>query len=92
MGRSPWKRGSPCPSSAWRRGSLRPPRLRGGPRAGRVPAWPPRGGEPQAGPILTLEFKATGKGSIAVEISELLDAAGRPFPYVLSPDAVEVGP
>lgn len=52
----------------------------------------PAGGEPQAGPILTLEFKATGKGSIAVEISELLDAAGRPFPYVLSPDAVEVGP
>ncbi|MCX7750637.1 MAG: hypothetical protein N2320_03685 [Candidatus Bipolaricaulota bacterium] len=47
---------------------------------------------PAAGVLFTAQFTAPAKAPVTLEITELLDAAGRPYPYVLNPDKVEVGP
>lgn len=37
-------------------------------------------------------FSAAGPATVGFEVTELLDTAGRPFPYIIPRDTVEVGP
>ncbi len=50
------------------------------------------GKSPRAGELLTATFAAPGPTRVRLEVTELLDSAGRPFPYVLPVESVEVGP
>lgn len=50
------------------------------------------GEAPAAGPLLSATFAPTANAQVKVAITELLDSKGRPFPYVLEPEAVEVTP
>lgn len=50
------------------------------------------GEAPAVGALFTAQFTAPAKAPLALEVTELLDRDGRPFPYVLDPDKVEVGP
>lgn len=47
---------------------------------------------PAAGPLVTATFAATRRARVKLEVTELLDGGGRPFPYVLPVESVEVGP
>jgi len=50
------------------------------------------GEAPAAAPLFTASFTASARTPITLEVTEVLDAARRPFPYVLPVDKVEVGP
>ncbi|MDD2912146.1 MAG: hypothetical protein PHF77_01285, partial [Candidatus Bipolaricaulis anaerobius] len=50
------------------------------------------GNAPASGEILVAAFAAGGKVAVKLEIAELLDAQGKPYPFALPVDAVEVGP
>lgn len=50
------------------------------------------GKAPAAGELLSAAFSAGATTRVTLEVTELLDGAGRPWPYVLKPDTVEVGP
>ncbi len=50
------------------------------------------GKDPQAGELVTVTFAAPGPARVTLEITALADKAGRPYPFFLPVDAVEVGP
>ncbi len=50
------------------------------------------GEAPAAAIVFTANFTAATSAQVTLEVTELLDQAGRPFPYVLPLDKVEVGP
>jgi len=50
------------------------------------------GNAPASGEILVAAFAARGKVAVKLAIAELLDAQGKPYPFVLPVDTVEVGP
>lgn len=56
-------------------------------RIGLIPGEVPAEGE-----LLAVTFAATEAVPVTLGIAELLDAAGRPYPYFLPVDTVEVGP
>lgn len=50
------------------------------------------GESPAAGPLFLATFAPTASAPVKIEITELLDSKGRPFPYILAEEQVEVTP